>query len=105
MADDLRETRQGYLPGIIEHDVVDRASGLLHITKVQDCDAVLRGARAVREAVGVRPKGDTHYVGSVPVVLAQTWARECGAGIGTREFAEYAKKKILSNEFTLLRGD
>lgn len=42
-------------------------------------------------------------IGSVDTVTASIWSKECGAAIGTREFAIYAKKKIASPEFKRFR--
>lgn len=39
-------------------------------------------------------------VGSIPQVIADQWARECGAGPGTQEFMAYAKKKLLSGDYS-----
>ena len=40
--------------------------------------------------------------GSIPFVVAEMWSRECGAKIGSQEFAEYVKKKLMSGEFSKL---
>jgi hypothetical protein len=42
-------------------------------------------------------------VGSIPFVIAEGWSRECGAAIGTREFALYCKKKLLDGDFAAFR--
>ena len=43
-----------------------------------------------------------YYMGSVPLNIANLWARECGSGIGTREFMDYAKKKIVDPSYSKL---
>lgn len=40
----------------------------------------------------------TRYVGSVDGLTAENWSRECGAAIGTPEFAAYAKRKLLDGD-------
>ena len=40
--------------------------------------------------------------GSIPFVVAEMWAKECGAQIGSQEFLEYVKKKLLSGDFSKL---
>ena len=40
------------------------------------------------------------HLGSIDPYTAQNWAKECGAAIGTKEFAAYAKKKLQSGEFS-----
>lgn len=42
-------------------------------------------------------------IGSIPLVVAEKWAAECGALPGTPEFLEYAKKKLMDGEFAALR--
>lgn len=42
-------------------------------------------------------------IGSIDEVTASIWAVECGAAVGTREFAAYAKKKLASPEFKRFR--
>lgn len=44
----------------------------------------------------------SHYLGSIPMVIASQWAKECGSGIGTKEFGEYAKKKLMSGDYSKL---
>lgn len=65
----------------------------VRITTVQDCDPVIDAVAAARDL----PKGKEdglRYVGSIPLVLADIWAKECGAYPGTKEFGEYAKRKL-----------
>ena len=42
----------------------------------------------------------SRYIGSVDPITASNWAKECGYAIGTKGFAAYAKKKLLSGEFS-----
>jgi hypothetical protein len=47
-----------------------------------------------------RTKADgARYMGSVPAVQAYIWAKECGAAVGTREWADYAAAKMGSGDF------
>ena len=59
---------------------------------------------AVRGAVdmGLHKQANRHYLGSVPMVIASKWAKECGASIGSREFAEYAKRKLMDGDYSKL---
>jgi len=43
------------------------------------------------------------FVARVPLVVAEQWARECGANIGSVEFGLYMKKQINSSEWSKLR--
>jgi hypothetical protein len=42
-------------------------------------------------------------IGSIDPITAAIWSKECGAGIGTREFAKYAKKKLSDPDFKRFR--
>ena len=44
-------------------------------------------------------KGMLH-LGSIDVLTARNWSKECGAAVGTKEFAAYAKKKLQQGEFS-----
>lgn len=55
-----------------------------------------------RNIEGHNRKSDMRLAGSIPFVVAEMWSRECGAKIGSQEFAEYVKKKLMSGEFSKL---
>lgn len=42
-------------------------------------------------------------VGSIPFTVAEQWARECGASIGSKEFTAYCKKKLMDGDFAAFR--
>ncbi len=88
------------MPGVREQ-VVSK-DGVVTITKTQDAQPMFDAIRAVKDL----PKNPTmRYVGSIPLILGQQWARECGAAIGTKQWREYAHKKLKSGEFSKLRGE
>jgi len=89
------------LPGLTERFVDD--GDKFHLITSQNCDDVLAAVKAARHTV--RRGKDQHYLGSVPVLVAQVWANECKAPLGTREFLEYAGKKIKSPEFAHLQAN
>jgi hypothetical protein len=78
--------------------------GRLVFEQTQDSDEIVRAVHAARDMVrrDTGPAG-SRFLGSVPILLAQLWARECGAAVGTREWAQYARNKLLSDEFRDLR--
>ena len=85
---------------ISEEVTADRET--VRLTSSQNADPVLD---FVREAKGHFKKGaDQHYVGSVPILVCQIWAKECRAPIGTREWRAYAHRKLHSGEFSKLRA-
>lgn len=65
----------------------------------QDCQGVIDGVRAFSSVLNKRSKGNK-YLGSVPLVVAEIWAGECKAPIGSREFIQYAHGKLMSPEYS-----
>jgi len=55
-----------------------------------------------RNIEGHNRKSDMRLVSSIPFVVAEMWARECGSKIGSQEFLEYVKKKLMSGDFSKL---
>jgi hypothetical protein len=49
--------------------------------------------------------GDAKFrlAGRIPLVIAEQWSRECGAAIGTKEFALYIRRKLADGDFAKLR--
>ncbi len=81
--------------------------GKLHIVKEQRVKEMLDSIQKIRDYVP-----DSHgdhrgrWVGSVPFVLAEEWARESGTQIGTKEFAAYLKRKLSDPDYKnlLIKG-
>ena len=82
----------------------DMADGKLLIRRSQDVQSLIdqnhHEASVVPSMFG---QARVRKLGSIPFVVAETWSRECGAGIGTKEFALYAKKKLMDGEFSKFR--
>jgi len=78
--------------------------GKLHIVREQDVSEILKQTHYLRDVSPSR-KGDANWrlAGRIPLVVAEQWSRECGAGIGTQEFGEYAKKKLKDSNYAYLR--
>ena len=55
-----------------------------------------------RNIDGHNRNSDMRLAGSIPFVVAEMWAKECGAKIGSQEFLAYVKKKLQSGEFSKL---
>lgn len=78
--------------------------GTLHVVKQQDVEGALE---AIKELQGA-PKNSGQiehgrHIGSVPVLLAYQFMKECGAAIGTPEWNAYAAKKLRTAEYAHLR--
>lgn len=79
-------------------------NGAFSVIKQQDVTEVLRAAHELPDLIR-KDSGPAQgrYLGTVPVIIAEQWAKECDAAIGTKEWAAYAKKKLADGEYRRLR--
>lgn len=75
--------------------------GQLIIQKTQDVEAILDANKA--EAETHRSGGNWRKAGSIPLVVAEEWAKECGAAVGSKEWLAYCKRKLMDGDFAKLR--
>ena len=72
--------------------------GKLHIKREQDVQRILDFNKE-RNIDGANPRSDMRMVGSIPFVVIEMWLNESGLKLGSQEFAEYVKKKLMSGDF------
>jgi hypothetical protein len=79
--------------------------GVLYDVEQQEVQALLDENRALAALGAGRTFGDARWrkLGSIPLVVAQQWAAECGARIGTPEFSVYVRRKLLDPDFAGFR--
>lgn len=93
-----RLTDQGVMERMIEQD------GKLHIQRNQNIQRLIdRNKFEAEVAPSMHGDAAIRKVGSIPLVVAETWSRECGAAIGTKEFALYCKKKLMDGDNAAFR--
>jgi hypothetical protein len=87
-----------------ERLVLDSDGKSFHFVKRQDVQGVLDAAKDAAEVLrpNTGPAGGK-YLGTVPILIAQQWAKECGASVGSREWAKYAKDKLKDGTWARLR--
>ena len=84
-----------------DYDLID---GKIHIKRSQDVQSLVDQNRHEADvAPSMFGQAAVRKIGSIPFVIAEDWSRECGAGIGTPEFAEYVKKKLMDGDFAAFR--
>jgi hypothetical protein len=76
--------------------------GKLRILRSQDVQPILEANKRAQNTE-IDRKSEMRRAGSIPYVIAEQWSRECGAAIGTKEFGEYAKKKLMDGDWAKLR--
>ena len=75
--------------------------GKVIIKRTQDVQDILDFNKE-RNIDGHNRKSDMKLAGSIPFVVIEMWMKECGAKLGSQEFNEYCKKKMMSGEFSKL---
>ena len=70
-----------------------------------DVDGVFEGVKMLNEAAASDRLQSRRYLGSVDILTAEVWAKECGAAVGTKEWAAYAKKKLKSGDYGKFAAD
>lgn len=90
------------LTGIVER-MVER-DGKLIVNRSQDVRSVIEQNK-IEADTAPSAHGDAKFrkVGSIPFVVAEQWSAECGAAIGTQEFAIYCKRKLMDGDFAAFR--
>lgn len=92
---------------INEYGVMERMieqEGKLIVNRQQDVEGLIEQNKIEAEiAPSMHGDAAVRKVGSIPFVVAEEWSRECGAGIGTKEFALYCKKKLMDGDFAAFR--
>ena len=72
--------------------------GKLIINRSQDIQRILDFNKE-RNIDGHNRKSDMRLAGSIPFVVVEMWMRESGLKLGSQEFAEYVKKKLMSGDY------
>lgn len=72
--------------------------GKLIINRSQDIQRILDFNKE-RNIDGHNRKSDMRLAGSIPFVVVEMWLRESGLKLGSQEFAEYVKKKLMSGDY------
>jgi hypothetical protein len=72
-----------------------------------DVTSIIEGVKEMSELItrSTKNAAGANYLGSIDTITASIWATECGAAVGTKEFAKYAKKKLMSPEYSKFRAD
>lgn len=78
--------------------------GKLYVDRYQDVTSLIEQNKIEAEIMpSMYGEAAWRKVGSIPFTLAEAWSKECGANIGTKEFALYAKKKLMDGDFAAFR--
>jgi len=82
--------------------------GKLYVNRIQDIKPVLDHVHNLHtsDLPSKSKEMALRYVGEIPLVLAEAWAKESGLQMGSHEFLEYCKKKLKDPDFKklIIRG-
>lgn len=88
--------------GVMERMIEDE--GKLIVDRRQDIQALIDQNKAESDVVpSMFGQAAVRKIGSIPFVIAEQWSRECGAAIGSKEFALYCKRKLMDGDFAKFR--
>jgi len=87
---------------LVVHD--EKHFSLVH---THDTECIIEGVKGMSETINRTTKNAAGalYLGSIDTITAAIWVKECGAALGTKEFAKYAKKKLMSGDYSKFRAN
>ncbi len=71
------------------------------VSRFQDIQAILDFNKE-KQVNGHNRNSDFRHVCGIPFVELEKWLHESGLRLGSQEFAEYIKKKIISGDYSKL---
>lgn len=75
----------------------------IQVVRSQDVSGILKEIHELKDHVpSMHGDAKARWVGSIPLVIAEEWSRECGAAIGTHEYAGYIRKKLSDPDYKKL---
>lgn len=77
---------------------IKEEDGKVHISRTQDIQRILDWNKE-RNIEGHNRNSDFRHACRIPNVIAEMWLKESGLKLGSKEFAEYVKKKLMSGDF------
>ena len=95
----LAECRRRYYSKEKEKMTVD-ADGRVHVTRTVDAEPIINAMKDYADIIGTKRNdkmGGAKMIGAIDPITAANWAKETGLKIGTREFAQFAKKRIQND--------
>lgn len=96
----LAECRRRYYSKYTESTLVD-SNGRVIVRKQLDAEPIMNTMKAYGDILGVKRRNDkmagASLIGGIDPLTAGNWAKETGLKVGTKEFAQFAKKRIQND--------
>ena len=75
----------------------------VQVVRSQEVSGILKEIHEQRDHItSMHGDAKARWVGSIPLVIAEQWTRECGASIGTQEYAKYIRRKLSDPDYKKL---
>ena len=75
----------------------------IQVARSHDVSGILKEIHDLKDHIpSMHGDAKARWVGSIPLVIAEQWSRECGAAIGTHEYAGYIRKKLSDPDYKKL---
>ncbi len=75
----------------------------IQVARSQDVSGILKEIHDLKDHIpSMHGDAKARWVGSIPLVIAELWSKECGAAIGTHEYAGYIRKKLSDPDYKKL---
>jgi len=95
----LAECRRRYYSKERETRRVD-ADGRIHIERTVDAEPIINAMKDYADIIGFKRNdklAGAKMIGAIDPITAANWAKETGLKIGTKEYAQFAKKRIQND--------
>ena len=85
--------------------MIKEQDGKVYVKTTEDVQPLLDANGRLRSVYDEMPNygRNGRLAARVPGTVAQNWAKECGAAVGTREYMAYAKRKLVAGDYQKLR--
>ena len=79
------------------------ANGRVHIERTLDAEPIINAMKDYADIIGLKRNdkmAGARMIGAIDPMTAINWSKETGVKIGTKEFAQFAKRRIQNdNEY------
>jgi len=85
--------------------MIKEQDGKVYVKTTEDVQPLLDANGRLRSVYDEMPSygRNGRLAARVPGTVAQNWAKECGAAVGTKEYMAYAKRKLVAGDYQKLR--
>ena len=85
--------------------MIKEQDGKVYVKTTEDVQPLLDANGRLRSVYDEMPSygRNGRLAARVPGTVAQNWAKECGAAVGTKEYMAYAKRKLIAGDYQKLR--